>query len=258
MSNIVPFVFENFSIRVITDNQGNDPWFVAKDVCAALEITNHRDALTKLDEDERGVGSIDTPGGIQDVGMVNESGMYTLALRCRDAVTPGTLPYRFRKWVTGEVLPTIRKTGRYEAPAVQTPVADARISALKLTRLAMQAAKAFGFTGNHAALSADRAILTITGASPLALLGHEHLEANPRGQTYGLNELGKMLDPPITGVAMGKKLEAVGLRARDATGNLIPTEAANGLFEWLDTGKRSNHGTPVKQVKWFKDVLTHL
>lgn len=89
------------------------PWFVAMDVCRAIGIANHRDAVRKLDDDEKGVGSTDTLGGEQETTIISESGLYTLILRCRDAVTPGTIPYRFRKWVTGEVLPQIRRTGSY-------------------------------------------------------------------------------------------------------------------------------------------------
>ncbi|EIA3204262.1 Bro-N domain-containing protein [Salmonella enterica] len=89
------------------------PWFVAMDICRAIGIANHRDAVRKLDSDEKGVGSTDTLGGEQETTIISESGLYTLILRCRDAVTPGTIPYRFRKWVTGEVLPQIRRTGRY-------------------------------------------------------------------------------------------------------------------------------------------------
>lgn len=89
------------------------PWFVAMDVCRAIGIANHRDAVRKLDSDEKGVGSTYTLGGEQETTIISESGLYTLILRCRDAVTPGTIPYRFRKWVTGEVLPQIRRTGRY-------------------------------------------------------------------------------------------------------------------------------------------------
>nr|WP_244108156.1 BRO family protein [Burkholderia ambifaria] len=73
--------------------------------------------MSKLDDDEKGVGSTDTLGGHQQVGIVSEPGMYTLVFRCRDAVKPGTVPYRFRRWVTRDVLPSIRKTGRYESAA---------------------------------------------------------------------------------------------------------------------------------------------
>ncbi|MFK5041649.1 BRO family protein [Glaesserella parasuis] len=107
------FNFEQSSIRVIAVN--NEPWFVAKDVCNAIGLSNSRMALLALDEDEKGVSSTYTLGGEQDLAIVSESGMYTLILRCRDAVKKGSVPHRFRKWVTAEVLPQIRKTGRYQA-----------------------------------------------------------------------------------------------------------------------------------------------
>lgn len=107
------FNFEQSSIRVIAVN--NEPWFVAKDVCDAIGIDNNRKALLALDEDEKGVTLSNTLGGQQEMNIISESGMYTLILRCRDAVKKGSVPHRFRKWVTAEVLPQIRKTGRYQA-----------------------------------------------------------------------------------------------------------------------------------------------
>lgn len=106
------FSFEsNCNVRAVLVD-GN-PWFVAADVCSAVGIKHSASAMRSLDNDEKGVHSMHTPGGQQDFTIINESGLYTLILRCRDAVTPGTIPYRFRKWVTGEVLPQIRRTGSY-------------------------------------------------------------------------------------------------------------------------------------------------
>jgi len=82
--------------------------FVAKDVCDILEISKYRDALTKLDEDESGSFRVDTPGGLQDVAAVNESDLYTLIMR-----SDKKLAKAFQKWVTSEVLPSIRKAGGY-------------------------------------------------------------------------------------------------------------------------------------------------
>ena len=107
--------FESHSIRTIAIN--NEPWFVAVDVCNALNIANSRDALLKLDEDEKttvGLTDSQAGNGAQSLSLVSESGMYTLILRCRDAVKKGSIPHRFRKWVTSEVLPAIRKTGKYQ------------------------------------------------------------------------------------------------------------------------------------------------
>ena len=110
------FEFDGHRMRAFVDREGN-PWFVARDVCKALSIAHAASALRSLDQDEKGVHSMHTPGGAQEVSVVNESGMYTLMLRCRDAVKPGTVPHRFRKWVTGEVLPALRKAGYYESGA---------------------------------------------------------------------------------------------------------------------------------------------
>lgn len=105
------FNFENSAIRVIAVN--GEPWFVAKDVCDAIGIDNNRKALLALDDDEKGVTLSNTLGGQQEMNIISESGMYTLILRCREAVKKGSVPHRFRKWVTSEVLPQIRKTGQY-------------------------------------------------------------------------------------------------------------------------------------------------
>lgn len=112
MSALSVFSFqENHPVRVVLVN--GEPWFYASDICRAIDIANHRDAVRKLDEDEKGVGSTDTPGGEQESVIISESGLYTLILRCRDAVKQGTTAWRFRKWVTNEVLPAIRKSGEY-------------------------------------------------------------------------------------------------------------------------------------------------
>ncbi|MDG6255490.1 BRO-N domain-containing protein, partial [Glaesserella parasuis] len=111
------FNFEQSSIRVIAVN--NEPWFVAKDVCDTLGIKNPTQALENLDEDERAMFNIgldqrvNFDNRVSEINIVSESGMYTLILRCRDAVKKGSVPHRFRKWVTAEVLPQIRKTGSY-------------------------------------------------------------------------------------------------------------------------------------------------
>ncbi len=110
-ANVTPSVFHfesEATIRAIVID-GN-PWFVAKDVIKALQLTNPTMSIKSLDDDERAKFNLGRQG---ETNIINESGLYTLILRCRDAVTPGTTPYRFRKWVTGEVLPQIRRTGSY-------------------------------------------------------------------------------------------------------------------------------------------------
>jgi len=124
INTVTPFLFEEEHLIRAVD-RGGDPWFIAKDVCAVLGIKNYRDAVEKLDADEKGVASTDTLGGVQDQIIISEGGLYTLILRSRLATTPGTVQHRFRKWLTGEVLPSIRKTGSYssQVPAVSDPEA---------------------------------------------------------------------------------------------------------------------------------------
>ncbi|EIU7558703.1 hypothetical protein AAIB98_003497 [Providencia rettgeri] len=114
--SFAPFVFGSTQIRTI--NYDGDPWFVAVDVCKALNISNVTDALYKLDEDEKetiGLTESQAGHGAQSLNIISESGMYTLVLRCRDAIKKGSVPHKFRKWVTNEVLPSVRKSGSYSA-----------------------------------------------------------------------------------------------------------------------------------------------
>ena len=104
------FNFESHAVRVVM--RDDEPWFVATDICDALNIQNASQVIARLDQDERSMFNIGRQGAAH---IVNESGMYTLVLRCRDAINPGTVPHRFRKWVTSIVLPAIRKTGQFTA-----------------------------------------------------------------------------------------------------------------------------------------------
>ena len=102
-------IFENKDfgkVRTVTLNGA--PCFVAADICRALDIANSRDAVKRLDDDERGVVSTDTLGGVQEMTVVNESGLYSLVLGSRKPEAK-----QFKRWITHEVIPTIRKTGGY-------------------------------------------------------------------------------------------------------------------------------------------------
>ena len=108
MTAIMPFEFESKAVRVV-DRDGQC-WFVLADVCKVLELGSPHKAVERLDEDEKGRTIIPTLGGDQEMATINESGLYSLVLTSRKAAAK-----RFKKWVTAEVLPTIRATGRYEA-----------------------------------------------------------------------------------------------------------------------------------------------
>lgn len=108
-AQVIPFRFEAKQVRTMLID--DEPWFVASDVCRVLDVTNTSQAMQALDDDERSMFNIGRQG---PANIINESGLYTLILRCRDAVKKGSKPHAFRKWVTADVLPAIRKQGRYE------------------------------------------------------------------------------------------------------------------------------------------------
>ena len=129
MNNLQIFNNDQFG-QIRTTVKDGAPLFVAADVCRALEISKYRDAVSRLDEDERGSFEVDTPGGTQKMTAVTESGLYSLVLGSRKPEAKA-----FKRWITHEVLPTIRQTGGYvsdEQQFVNTylPFADASTKAL--------------------------------------------------------------------------------------------------------------------------------
>ncbi len=109
MNELQIFNYNGNEVRTI--QKDGEPWWVLKDVCGILGISKYRDTASRLDEDERGSVRVDTPGGEQEMTVVNESGLYNVILR---SDKPEAKP--FRKWVTSEVLPSIRKHGAYMTP----------------------------------------------------------------------------------------------------------------------------------------------
>lgn len=138
MTKIQVFEYQNNKVRTV--DMDGAPWFVLKDVCEVLGLGNSRMVSDRLDEDEKGVSKIDTLGGAQNVTIISESGLYNVILR---SDKPEAKP--FRKWVTGEVLPTLRKTGSYTMPKLskemqalfllddRTQKQEARLTALENT-----------------------------------------------------------------------------------------------------------------------------
>lgn len=110
MTAITAFTNTEFG-EVRTMMRDGEPWFVAADVCRALELDRTWNALQRLDEDEKGTTSISTLGGEQEVSIINEAGLYTLVLGSRKPEAKV-----FKRWITHEVIPSIRKNGAYLTP----------------------------------------------------------------------------------------------------------------------------------------------
>ena len=123
MNEIVK-VYKNSPVRIV--EKGGEPWFVAKDVCDILALGNPRSSIALLDEDERGVHSMDTPSGKQEMGIISEAGLYSLILRSRKPEAKA-----FKRWVTHEVLPSIRKTGAYLSPGMSNEQVKTLVATLE-------------------------------------------------------------------------------------------------------------------------------
>lgn len=131
----IPFLFEGDNlIRCLLI--AGVPWFVVVDICRVVGIKQPTRAVEKLDQEERGYADIHTLGGVQHHLVVSESGLYTLILRSHAAMEPGTVAYRFRKWVTTELLPQIRKTGNYHTPSRPIPGTPRESDSEKLQKVA--------------------------------------------------------------------------------------------------------------------------
>ena len=111
---IVPYIFKDQPVRTV--DLGGEPWFVGKDVCRVLDIRDHGQAIDRLEADERGGCIVPTPGGSQTVAVISEPGVYRLVFTSRKAEAE-----EFKRWLAHEVLPQIRKTGRF-APAEPSPI----------------------------------------------------------------------------------------------------------------------------------------
>lgn len=118
MNEIQIFNYNSNEVRTI--QRDGEPWFVLRDVCGVLALGTPAKVAERLDEDEKGVSQIHTPGGDQSMTIINESGLYNVILR---SDKPEAKP--FRKWVTSDVLPTIRRHGMYAtAETVEKMLAD--------------------------------------------------------------------------------------------------------------------------------------
>lgn len=120
MNNLQIFVYGGEQLRTVQRDDGL--WWVLRDVCRVLNIANSKNVSARLDDDEKGVHLVDTPGGTQEMTIINEPGLYAVILRSDKPEAKA-----FKRWVTHDVLPSIRKTGAYGVP----PERVAKITALQ-------------------------------------------------------------------------------------------------------------------------------
>ena len=254
MSSIIPFSYQEKEIRVIEDQDGN-PWWVAKDVCEILGFGNPSQALKNhLDEDEKGIIPHDTHGGKQELLTVNESGLYTLILKSsKQEAKP------FRKWVTSEVLPSIRKTGKYETQGKKSNAIKAPSRSKVAQDLAanLKIAKIFGLEGNQAMLSAN--LMTSKQYPGVNLLIESGIEliAKDQEQYLTVSEIGHK-NGGLSGNQVNQMLKSAGFQeeTRSQKNRLVWVVNDEGKkhCQLLDTGKKHN-GAPIMQIKWKADVL---
>jgi prophage antirepressor-like protein len=205
----LPLAFDGCQVRVVTDEQGS-PWFVAADVCTVLAVGNSRDALTRLDDDEKGVASIHTPGGIQSMTTVNEPGLYSLILGSRKPEAK-----RFKRWVTHEVLPAIRRTGHYGA----VPQAAAGLTAEQAAQIAAEVFRRMtpAATTRRTYRTTRRLPETSPATLHLELMRKIHTLAERTSGAIGWRDVTGILSPsqrstadPDTYLAAARDLEALG------------------------------------------------
>lgn len=153
MNALQTFDYQGKPVRSVMID--GEPWFVASDVCSALDLDKTWNALSRLDEDEKGATLISTPGGPQTMSTVNEPGLYSLILRSRKPEAKA-----FKRWVNHEVLPTIRKSGSYTTPGLETPdelyLKELERKVDRLTDLAIQQTQAI--------MSMQTQVMTLMGA----------------------------------------------------------------------------------------------
>lgn len=114
MSQLQVFSFNNAEVRTIV--RDGEPWWIAADVCAVLDLSETHRAVAGLDDDEKDRHTVTTPGGQQEMTVINEPGLYSLILRSRKKEAKA-----FKRWITHDVVPSIRKTGTY---SVRDPLTE--------------------------------------------------------------------------------------------------------------------------------------
>lgn len=249
MNAIIPFQFEAHAVRVQVDDAGL-PWFNASDICDALEMGNPSQAIkSHVDADDlQKLEVIDNLGRTQRANHVNESGLYALILgSTKDAAK------RFKRWVTSEVLPTIRKTGAYSVPgtlaSLPAPIHD-RVSAILLIGDAV--AKVPGVKTGIAMAATLTCIHENTGLA-VETLRRALPAANEPICSLNATQLGRLLNRSAK--ATNQLLAAGGLQFRNDRDEWELTKAGEA---WAEAMPYSRNGHSGYQILWNPAVAEEL
>lgn len=262
MQNLMPFAYRNHAIRVIRNNENGEPWFVAVDVCKVLEIANARDALTKLDDDEKTqvidpatVGKTDSIGINNLLNVVNEPGLYRLIFTSRKSEANA-----FKRWIVHDVLPSIRKTGSYALLGKRpdkVPLREVARKNREIADLAQSYSALYRVMGLRGA-ARQTAVETVLRArhgieldriAPMPCpVQHSVKNTTIEDRLVSPTEIGQMLGGK-TGHQVNLILEAQGLQVRDGK-SWKPTSKAQGLWEWV---KVAMHRAPF--LRWRENAI---
>ena len=247
LSSLLPFHYEGAQIRVLTDSQGA-PWFIAADLCSCLGIRNPSDALSRLDDDEKGLGSTETLKGQQSLATVNESGLYALVLSSRKPEAK-----RFKRWITHEVLPAIRLTGSYAVPnlASTQPAlpANKQDSVNALLLIGQAIAQVPGVKAGIAMAATLTCIQENTGLT-VETLRRTLPAAEEPICSLNATQLGRQLG--MAARVMNQHLAACGLQLRNARDEWELTERGQ---EWAEALPYCRHGHSGYQILWNPAVV---
>lgn len=243
--SLVKYTFQGVQVRTQRDGAG-EPLFSLADVCKVLGLSNPSSVAASIRE-EFSEGSklnldplvtirIATNGGAQEVTFITEPQLYFVLMRSRSEFARP-----FRQWVVNEVLPSIRKTGKYESG--QKPDLEQK---LKLAKLILEPA---GIEGNQLTLALDKVYKANTGESLLEQAGVQ-LVAPTQERLVNPTDLGKLAPSVLTAVKVNQRLAELGYQIRKGKEWELTEKgkAAGGVY--LDTGKKHSNGTPIRQIKW--------
>lgn len=226
--------------RVRTTVVDGEPWFVGKDIALALGYINTKDALSRhVDADDKGGSRITTPSGEQEMTIINESGLYSLVLSSKLPTAK-----KFKRWVTSEVLPAIRKTGSYSVKqAEQDKTREMRAEAMLRNSISKQAKMMLEI----AKMSGVKTYQDVMMAKAGNMLAGENILPMPKSgrERQPLGWFCKQIGKPTTwATQLGKILKIKGIEK-------CPGE--NG--EFVEDHARGNHQKQVQNFEWYVDYL---